>query len=110
GRVTPSAAQIVPDTTTRFYAFTGAMVNTGDSKPNQSPSDKAKQKADPMDPATGLFSLTKTDLYLPDVIPLSLTRAYNSGDGQGRSFGYGMVNPYAIFLWSAQQYQQADLV
>ncbi len=31
GRVTPNAAQVVPDTATRFYSFTGAMLSTGDS-------------------------------------------------------------------------------
>jgi hypothetical protein len=52
----------------------------------------------------------KTDLYLPDVIPLALTRTYNSGDNLARSFGRGMVNPYAMFLWSANQFTEADLV
>ena len=39
-----------------------------------------------------------------------LTRTYNSGDNLARPFGRGMTHPYAMFLWSAQQYQQADLI
>ena len=62
-----------------------------------------------MDPSTGVFGLHKTDLYLPDVIPLALTRTYNSADSAvARPFGRGMTHPYAMFLWSAQQWQQAD--
>jgi RHS repeat-associated protein len=110
GRVTPNATQVVPDPSTRFYSFTGAMINSGNSPPNQSPSAQPQGRGDPMDPSSGLFVMTKTDLYLPDVVPLALTRSYSSGDGLPRAFGYGMVNPYAMFLWSAQQYQQADLV
>ena len=110
GRVNATATQVVPDSTTRVYAFTGAMINSFNPPPNQSPSAQPEGRGDPMDPSSGLFVMTKTDLYLPDVIPLALTRSYNSGDGQPRSFGYGMVNPYGMFLWSAQEYQQADLI
>src|SRR2546427_8526865 len=48
--------------------------------------------------------------YLPDVVPISLTRTYDSGDGYARPFGRGMTHPYAMFLWSAQQYQEVDLI
>ena len=52
----------------------------------------------------------KTDMYLPDVMPLALTRVYDAGDNLQRPFGRGMTHPYAMFLWSALQYQEADLI
>ncbi|MGH7622414.1 MAG: DUF6531 domain-containing protein, partial [Gemmatimonadaceae bacterium] len=52
----------------------------------------------------------RADLYEPDVIPLALTRTYESGDNLARVFGRGMTHPYAMFLWSANQYQEADLI
>ena len=110
GTVTRNAAQVTPDPTTRLYEFTGAMINTGASPAPAAQPPKTDPKADPIDPSTGLFVMHKTDLYLPDVLPLSLTRTYNSGDNLARSFGRGMVNPYAMFLWSAHQYTEADLI
>jgi RHS repeat-associated protein len=107
GRVNPDGAQVTPDPTTRFYAFTGAMFGGG-SSPDDGPSG-GPQDGDPVDPATGIFSMHKTDLFLPDVIPLALTRTYNSGDTVARPFGRGMIHPYAMYLWSAQQYQEVDL-
>jgi len=49
-------------------------------------------------------------LYLPDVIPLALTRTYRTRDTENRPFGVGMTHPYAMFLWSITNYTQADLV
>ena len=57
-----------------------------------------------------MFGLHKTDLYLPDVLPIALTRTYNSADSAARPFGRGMSHVYAMFLWSAQQWQEADLI
>lgn len=95
----------------RVYAFTGAMINVpGYSPPGAGPTGDQPTKGDPVDPSTGILTMRKTDLYLPDVIPLALTRTYNSGDTLARSFGRGMVNPYALFLWSANQYQEVDLI
>src|SRR5262249_23088207 len=97
GSVTPNSAQVMPDARTRIYEFTGAMINDGDSPDPSAPTPDAPGVGDPIDPSTGLFLMHKTDLYLPDVIPLALTRTYNSGDSYARSFGYGMKHPYAIF-------------
>jgi len=110
GTVTPDGAHVMPDPTTRLYEFTGAMINDGEPPPGGGASPDAPTRADPVDPSTGVFVMHKTDLYLPDIIPLALTRTYNSADGFGRSFGRSMTHPYAMFLWSALQYQQADLI
>jgi YD repeat-containing protein len=107
---TANAAQVVPDPRTRFYAFTGAMFSGSGSPGGAGPTPGNTPKADPVDPSTGLFMLHKTDLYLPDVIPVALTRTYNSGDGLARPMGRGMTHPYAMFVWSANQYTEADLI
>lgn len=52
---------------------------------------------DPVDCSNGLFVQAKTDFYLPDVIPLSLTRTYRTGDNQLRPFG-NATHPYEIFI------------
>jgi RHS repeat-associated protein len=110
GTVTATGAQVSPDATTRLYAFTGAMFNDGTPTPAAAPPPGCDPRADPVDPSTGIFVMSKTDLYLPDVIPLALTRTYDSGDGYSRPFGRSMTHPYAMFLHSEQQYQQVDLI
>jgi RHS repeat-associated protein len=111
GRVSGDASQVKPDPTTRFYSFTGAMINVpGSSPPDNGETPDGPDRGDPVDPSTGVFILHNTDLYLPDRIPLVLRRAYNSGDNFARPFGRGMTHPYAMFLWSARQYEQADLI
>lgn len=45
---------------------------------------------------TGRFVLRQTDLFIPDVMPLSLTRTYVSWDYHNRAFGVGGNHPYDI--------------
>jgi hypothetical protein len=110
GLGTATAAQVIPDPTTRIYSFTGAMINGGGSPPNDGPppGECCRTDGDPVDLTTGLFTLDSTDLYLPDVIPVAVTRTYRQRDTIVRPFGVGTTHPYAMFLWSAQQYQEAD--
>lgn len=46
---------------------------------------------------TGRFILRQTDLFVPDVMPLSLTRTYITWDNHNRSFGMATNHPYDIF-------------
>lgn len=111
GTVKADGSQVVPDATTRLYEFIGAMINVfGSSPPGAGQTPGGPTKGDPIDPSTGVFVMHKTDLSLPDVIPLALTRTYNSGDNLARPFGRGMTHPYAMFLWSAQEFQEVDLI
>ena len=110
GSVTPDGTRVVPAPRTRVYEFTGAMINGGSSPPAAGATPGGPRRGEPVDPSTGVFIMQKTDLYLPDVIPLSLTRVYSSGDNLARPFGRGITHPYALFLWSAQEYTEADLV
>jgi YD repeat-containing protein len=108
GRVSASGRQVVPNYSTSLYAFTGAMINYGQSP--GPPGGNGPDDGDPVDLSTGQFLLNKTDLVVQDVIPLALTRTYYSGDNGQRPFGLGSTHPYAMFLWSANQYQEADLI
>ena len=45
---------------------------------------------------TGRFILRQTDLFVPDVMPLSLTRTYIAWDYHSRAFGVGGNHPYDI--------------
>jgi YD repeat-containing protein len=45
---------------------------------------------------TGRFVLRQTDLFVPDVMPLSLTRTYIAWDYHVRAFGVGTNHPYDI--------------
>ncbi len=113
GTVSTDGKQVIPDQGTRIYEFSGAMFETGLSPAGTGPcigSGACKKGADPVDLGTGLFVLEKTDLYLPDVIPLNLTRIYRQSDSNTRAFGIGMMHTYSIFAFSANQYQEADLV
>src|SRR5439155_34391 len=110
GTVATNGTQVVPDPSTRFYEFTGAMINSGNSPAADGNTPAGPTVSDPVDPSTGVFVMHKTDLYLADAIPLMLPRTYNSGDNLPRPFGRGMTHPYAMFLWSALQYEQGDLV
>jgi RHS repeat-associated protein len=110
GTVTADGTQVVPDADTRIWAFTGAMFNGSGllAAAWQAVSDLFD--GDPVDLATGLGIQTKTDLVLPDTIPLAVTRSYRQGDTTTRPFGKGGNWNYGIFLWSANQYQEVDLI
>ena len=45
---------------------------------------------------TGRFILRQTDLFIPDLMPLSLTRTYIVWDYHSRAFGVGANHPYDI--------------
>ena len=42
--------------------------------------DRCGTDGDPMNLTTGIFTFAATDLVVPDVLPLTLTRTYNSQD------------------------------
>jgi YD repeat-containing protein len=94
----------------RVYEFNGAMFNSGDLPPANGPISCGATAADPVDCATGIFLHRGTDLFLPDTIPISLTRTYNSGDKDFRSIGIGTSLPYDMFLHTDNPYQEVDLI
>ena len=79
GTVHPSKTQVIPDAKTRLYEFTGAMINSGASPPAEAPPPgdcccPPPDDGDPVNLWTGLFVHEEIDFYLPDVMPIALTR------------------------------------
>ena len=114
GLGTVTATAVVPDPRTRLYAFTGASFDSGATPPagGATPGGGPKE-GDPVDPSTGAFILEKTDLSLPDVMPLALTRTYNSMDNSPanvRPFGIGMTHNFGLFQWSGNDFVEGDLI
>jgi RHS repeat-associated protein len=110
GTVTPDGRQVVPDPGVVIYEFSGIMINTGESPPAEGPCGDGCDDGDPVDLGTGLFVHSKIDLFLPDIVSLALARTYRPRDTASRPFGIGTTHPFQMFLWSAQQYREADLI
>lgn len=61
---------------------------------------------------TGMFVLRQTDLFVADVMPLSLTRTYRVWDSFSRAYGAGANHPYDICPTGTRRpytYQQLNL-
>lgn len=112
GTVTADGRQIVPDPGVVIYEFTGIMIGSGGAPPpnGPEPGDDGDKDGEPVDLSTGLFVFTKTDLALPDTLPITLSRTYRQEDNTSRAFGIGSSHPYEMFLWSVNNYQEADLI
>jgi RHS repeat-associated protein len=111
GTVTPNGKQVIPDPGVRVWEFTGSMI-TGSPKPPKTGTlpGTASNGGDPVDLSTGLFNYHKTDLVLPDTIPIVIERSYRQGDSNSYSFGVGTSSLYDMRLWSENNYHEADLV
>jgi RHS repeat-associated protein len=113
GTVTEDGKQVVPDPGIGIYELTGAMFGGGLTPAAiWAALGNFFSGGDPVDLGTGLFILDKTDLALPDVMPLTLSRTYRQNDPISRPFGKGTSHPYAVYLWSAtpSEYQQVELI
>ena len=116
GTVSPDRKEVIPDPDVLIYEFSGAMVSGGFNPlkwppvrcvvrkllallgiPPSSPSSCGGD-GDPVDLATGLFTYSKTDLILADVLPASVTRTYRQSDSVSKAFGIGTSNLFDIFL------------
>src|SRR5437899_1396970 len=103
GIVPESGTQVVPDPGISVREFTGAMVGgpgwAPPSGPRPSRDGVQCDGGDPVNLATGLFVLRKTDLSVPDgIMPVSLTRTYRPGDTRSRGFGIGASHSYDFFI------------
>ena len=116
GIVPEDGKQVIPDPGISVYEFTGAMVAPPSTKPAkqkpQCPEGKKCDDGDPVDLASGLFVMRKTDLYLPDgIMPIQLSRTYRPGDTRSRAFGIGTSHMYEMFLsGDTAPYTYIDLV
>jgi len=116
GTVTADGKQVVPDPGVLIYEFTGAMITVPGWSPPPPfgpfciPFTGLCNDGDPVDLSSGLFVMNKIDLALPGPLPIALTRTYRQRDPVSRPFGIGATHPYDMHLWSANQYQEADLI
>jgi hypothetical protein len=77
GTVTADRSQIAPDPGVVLYEFSGAMVGNPNLAPTEGP--LGPTDGDPVDLFTGLLVVNKTDLVLPDTVPIVLTRPIDRG-------------------------------
>ncbi|HZU32096.1 MAG TPA: Ig-like domain-containing protein, partial [Candidatus Angelobacter sp.] len=101
GAVSPDGISVIPDPGVVLYEFTGAMVGSPNAAPNAGPPAGAgpgAQDGEPVDLSTGQFIYSKTDMTLPDVLPINLTRTYIANDSLSRAFGIGTTQSYDIFM------------
>ncbi len=113
GGVGSDGNQILPDPGVDFYEFTGAMVAGPAFAPAEGPppDNDGGSDGEPVDLATGLFVLSKTDVVLPDVLPITFTRTYRPRDTISRAFGIGATHPYDMFLVGTTfPYTYVDLI
>jgi RHS repeat-associated protein len=99
GTVSKDGKQIVPGAGVEIYEFTGAMVGTnGGAPPTGGTCGTSCTSGEPVDLSTGLFVYNKTDLVLPDTVPISVQRTYRTNDSYSRPFGIGASDSYEMFL------------
>jgi RHS repeat-associated protein len=99
GSVSKDSKSVVPDAGVEIYQFTGAMLGTTSAMPNQfGTTGDPSTGGDPVSLSSGLFVYAKTDLVLPDIIPLTLERTYRPNDNQTRPFGIGTTHLYEMFI------------
>ncbi len=104
GTVTADGRQIVPDAASKVWSF---QMFSAFKHPLLGGWDLGRLgdvvdwlSGDPVDLATGMMVDSHTDLMLPDVMPLAVTRRYYQGDPEPREFGVGQSSQYHVFLTS----------
>src|SRR5580693_177839 len=77
----------------KHYRFEIAISNIQPTVRHETPVNEFE-----VDLHSGMFVLRQTDLFVADVIPLSLTRSYKGWDfeSRARAFGSGTNHPYDI--------------
>jgi RHS repeat-associated protein len=120
GRVSKDGRQVLPDPGVEIYELTGAMISLPSGAPDEGPppggcgsggaaadgcnADANQPRApsgcagDPVDCATGLFLHSSSDLFINDVMPITVTRSYRPRDPASRAFGRGTNLSYDVFL------------
>jgi RHS repeat-associated protein len=110
GVVSADGRQIVPDPGVEFKRLGCAHV-LGPDQASPAPIPGGFRYVDPIDLATGLFTMEKVDLMLPDVIPIVIRRQYRPGNVSPRLFGDSMTHTYMQYLVGDQTtFSYAQLV
>ena len=101
---TPSGGIVGPYIAVQTYA--GASQNapnlsalvTIPAAQNNPPPNGGACVGDPVECSTGLLLESHTDFFVPDTIPIMLTRTYRTQDFTSRSFGNGQTSNYDMFI------------
>jgi hypothetical protein len=109
-RVTPDGRRVEPDPGVRLPRVRCVQFAAPPQAPPTGPPGGGPTDGDPVDLATGLFVYEKTDIALPDVLPIVLTRTYRQDDHTSRAFGIGTSHAYDLFLIGDSTYTWADLI
>ena len=110
GSVSDDGRQLVPDPGVEFKRLGCAYV-LGPDHFSTAPIVAGLRAVDPIDLATGLFTMEKVDLALPDVIPIVIQRQYRPGNTSPRLFGDSMSHGYMQYLVGDQTtFSYAQLV
>jgi RHS repeat-associated protein len=114
GEVTKNGKQIKPRpgvTPQSLSCVWAAMTSPTEAPAEGPPPGSCAVDGDPVDLATGLFLDHETDLVLPDLRPIAITRTYRSKDTMSRPFGIGATHPYQVFIVGAGTgYSYAELI
>lgn len=101
--VSADGRQIVPDPGVGLHEQMAGGHSPGQGPEGPEPEIKDEdednpQCGDPVDCQTGVFLHTRTDVVLPDILPIALTRTYRPGDTVVRPFGIGTNHNYGMYL------------
>ena len=111
GSVTRDGRRVEPDRGVRLRRVQCMQLASLSQAPAFGPSPGGGPSVgEPVDLATGLFVMDKTDVALPDVLPIVLTRVYRQSDSMSRAFGIGMSHSYDLFLAGPVDDTSADLI
>src|SRR5215467_6035797 len=114
GLVSADGTQIVPDAGVEFHRVTCYFTLGNPSNFNFAAAVLGGLRVgEPVDAATGIFVMEKTDLVLPDVIPIVIKREYRQNDAVRRNGEYGTAQSffYQMMLTGDQTtYAFAELV
>jgi RHS repeat-associated protein len=122
GTISADARQAIPDEGVVIHELTGAMFNGSNTPGPEGPpvcvaGDAASgidvvcgYGGDPVYLAKGQFDHIAHDIFVSDVMPIDITRTYNSFDINQRAFGIGMTLGYDIFLFSQNPFQEVDVI
>lgn len=99
GTVTPDGRQIMPDPGVTLYEFSGAMIASPSMAPTTwIPYGAGNPGGFGVDLGSGLFVHEETDMSLPGLGGIALSRTYRPGDTISRSFGIGASHLFDVFL------------
>jgi RHS repeat-associated protein len=101
GHVTADTKHLAPDPGVTLAWALGAGASEGSANGSDPNINCNLTEVAPIDLQTGIMTHQWDDFAIKDVMPLMLTRGYNSADTNSHAFGIGMNANFGIHLWSA---------